>query len=166
MTLCMCKPRTSPARRSGDRTRWACDAGLSWCPPEAPWHVVSSFGNHSTSHFFFLIPSCNSLKGASYQRAAFSSTAAAYSYNHACHKRAGAHWRSGNGGRVCAGGTVSPWSKPAACTADLRCSCHSLPVCDAVPAFALFSTAHGDLPHARGRLKPFPLLCLAGSCGW
>lgn len=51
--------------------------------------MVSGFGNHSTSRFFFLIPSCNSLKGASYQRAAFSSAAAASSYSRARRKRVG-----------------------------------------------------------------------------
>lgn len=65
------------------------------CPgalPRLPGTVISSFGNHPpTSLFFFsFLPSCNSPKGASYQRAVFSSTTTASSYSHACNKFVGA----------------------------------------------------------------------------
>lgn len=32
--------------------RWACDAGLSWCPLRLPRTVVSSLGYHPTSFLF------------------------------------------------------------------------------------------------------------------
>lgn len=111
MMICMYKPHTLRVRKSGDRMRWACDAGLSWCPLRLPGTVVSSLGYHPTSlvYFFFSISSCNSLKGASYQRAAFSSTTAASSYSHACNKFVGAQlgeW--GKQAALCWGGLSVP----------------------------------------------------------
>ncbi|XP_055563843.1 N-acetylglucosamine-6-phosphate deacetylase isoform X1 [Falco biarmicus] len=106
--------------------------------------------------------------GASYQRAAFSSPAAASSYSHACNKFVGAQlveW--GKQADLCWGGIVSPWTDPKDCTAILhgvprqRCSC-----CHLNSSVKQSQPLHCFIQHTltcpvpRGRLKPLPFLCL------
>lgn len=159
----MCKPHISPVRKSGDRMCRACDTGLSQCPPRLPGTVVSSSGNHSTSlfwFFFFPIPSCNSLKGASYQRAAFSSFQLQPCLPRICWCSVGG---MGERRQLCAGKECQSWHDLRDCTAVLppdRCSWHHLTAVRSCPCLCTVYTAHTNLLCTRGRLKPFPFLCL------
>lgn len=89
MTACMCKPRTLPARKSGDRTCRACDTGLSQCPPRLTGTVVSSSGNHPTPLFWFFFPQffpATLSKEPHTKELHFPAS----SYSHACYKFVGA----------------------------------------------------------------------------
>lgn len=109
--------------------------------------------------FFSPIPSCNSLKGASYQRAAFSSFQLQPCLPRIC-------WCSVGGmGEKAAltGKECQSWSDLRDCTAVLppdRCSCCHLTAVRNCPSLCTVYTAHTNLLCAQGRLKPFPFLCL------
>lgn len=148
MTAYTCKPHTSLERKSGDRMCRACDTGLSQCPPRLPGTVVSSTGNHPTSlfwFFFFPVPSCNSLKGASYQRAAFSSFQL-----QPClpQKLLVLSWWHGERRQLCGGKECQSWSDLQDCTAVLppdRCSCHHLTAVRNCPNLCMVYTAHTNM---------------------
>lgn len=158
----MCKPRTSPARKSGDRMRQACDAGLSQCPPGLPGTVVSSSGNHPPSLFWFIfsqfLPAAPS-KEPHTKELHFPAS----SYSHACHEFVGAQLVAWGEKAALAGKECQSWSDLWDCTAVLppdRCSCCHLTAVWNCPSLCTVYTAHTNLLCAQGRLKPFPFLCL------
>lgn len=141
----MCKPRTSPARKSGDRMHWACDAGLSECPPRLPDTVVSSSGNHPTSLFCFFFPKSflqlpqRSLipKSCIFQLPVTAMPATNLLV---------LSWWHGERRQLCAGKECLSWSNPWDCTAVLpldRCSCRHLTAarnCPSLCTVYLYST--------------------------
>lgn len=146
MTACMCKPRTLPVRKSGDRMCRACDTGLSsalqgslalWLAALATTPLLFCF--------FFPILSGNSLKGASYQRAAFSSFQLQPCLLRICWCSVGG---MGERRQLCAGKECQSWSDLQDCTAVLppdRCSCHHLTAVRSCPSLCTVYTAHTNL---------------------